>query len=483
MSESDVTTTETTDTTAAADTTATAETTSPSTRLVLRWRIAPTDEPARSIIELAAPPDAVRAVLLAEAPTLDALDRAADDADDDAGEHVRALVATLLSAGCLTVGVGDADSPAAILEPMTPQFTVEFDATLPETIQLSRFAYLHALDGDVVLESPLSLARLRLADPALAAMIAALVPGASTAAVIDQAADRPTVTAVLRLLAGAGFAGAATDAGCALDTGDVLRQWDFADLVFHSRSRLGRHDYPMGGTFRFAEELPPPPVHAPRPWVTTIPLPRPAGRPPRDSGLIDVMERRRSVREQSAVPITIQELGEFLFHAARVRGYLPGPYGLTLSNRPYPTGGASYELEIYLTVDRCMGLAPGFYYYDAAAHGLAPISPPNAHTQQMLFGAYTSCGGTCYPQVLISIASRFQRIAWKYTGIAYATTLKNVGVLYSTFYLVGTAMGLAPCALGLGDSEQFTALSGTDRWAESLVGEFMLGGRAIGVQQ
>ena len=40
--------------------------------------------------------------------------------------------------------------------------------------------------------------------------------------------------------------------------------------------------------------------------------------------------------------------------------------------RPYPSAGASSELELYLSVDICEGLAPGFYHYDAGAHALVP---------------------------------------------------------------------------------------------------------------
>jgi SagB-type dehydrogenase family enzyme len=59
--------------------------------------------------------------------------------------------------------------------------------------------------------------------------------------------------------------------------------------------------------------------------------------------------------------------------------------------------------------------------------------------------------------------------------MAYATTLKNGGVLSQTMYLVATAMGFAPCALGGGNSDVFAEAAGTDYYAESSVGEFVLG--------
>ena len=61
------------------------------------------------------------------------------------------------------------------------------------------------------------------------------------------------------------------------------------------------------------------------------------------------------------------------------------------------------------------------------------------------------------------------------SSIAYALILKHVGVVYQTMYLAATAMGLAPCALGCGDSDAFARAAGTDYYDETSVGEFLLG--------
>ena len=69
----------------------------------------------------------------------------------------------------------------------------------------------------------------------------------------------------------------------------------------------------------------------------------------------------------------------------------------------------------------------------------------------------------------------FQRMAWKYRAMAYATTLRHTGVLYQTMYLVATAMGLAPCGLGNGDADLSARVLGLDYLKESSVGDFLLG--------
>lgn len=47
-------------------------------------------------------------------------------------------------------------------------------------------------------------------------------------------------------------------------------------------------------------------------------------------------------------------------------------------------------------------------------------------------------------------------------------------------YLVATAMGLAPCGLGNGNSDLLAEAAGLDYLKQSSVGEFMLGSRRTG---
>jgi SagB-type dehydrogenase family enzyme len=167
-----------------------------------------------------------------------------------------------------------------------------------------------------------------------------------------------------------------------------------------------------------------------------------------------------------------------------VRGVVPAdadaglPYDAV--DRPFPTGGGSGELELYVTVARCDGVEPGVYHYDAAAHGLRRLDATEQDRLELLAGAWRSAAGRIDPQVLITITSRFGRLSWKYSSIAYALTLKHVGVLYQTLYLVATAMGLAPCALGGGNADVAARAFGLDWAAESSVGEVVIGSRPAG---
>jgi SagB-type dehydrogenase family enzyme len=267
-----------------------------------------------------------------------------------------------------------------------------------------------------------------------------------------------------------------------------LRQWEAHDLIFHARSRMGRHDAPLGGTFRFAGELPHAPALKPPGPGGRVGLPRPematetATAAPSRMGadFFAVVEARRSLRQAGAQPLTLDQLGTLLWYVARVQRYCPAnpddPRQYESTLRPVAGGGAMHELELYLTVTRCTGLEPALYRYDPGAHELEWISAPSPDTEALVRDAMRAAAMETPPDMLITLAARFARMAWKYEGMAYAAILKHVGVLYQQLYLVATALGLSPCAIGGGDSDRFAAAAATTYHDETSVGEFAVSG-------
>lgn len=374
------------------------------------------------------------------------------------------------------------ESPFATLIPISPSFQYRWLSLSPHRqYRLSRFAFLRrAEDGHFYLESPLSHAKIRLGQPVASVLIHRLGTAITLSELAEVAPDvnESAINSLLGLLVAGDFViSAPPHARFSEDDDQTLMQWEFHDLLFHSRSRLGRHSNPMGGSFRYLHQIPPQPAVKQLQSPYTLLLPQPDMDRVRvtDASLTAIMDARASVRTYGPVPITLDQLSEFLYRVARVKELFSVDDKGDFTKRPYPSGGASYEMEFYLTIDVCAGLERGFYWYDPLNHALSLISPPGPDTEGLLYDAHRSTGWMCRPQVLITLAARFQRVSWKYEGMAYSTILKNVGVLYSTMYLVATAMGLGPCGLGLGDSERFTRLAHTDYLVESSVGEFALG--------
>lgn len=346
---------------------------------------------------------------------------------------------------------------------------------------LSRFARIRCDAGRFVLESPLGYGRVVLHDGRAAALCHAL----STPRTLEEAgrAVPGLPPPVLERLAGLMLGIDAISPEGAEDPARAaaLTAWSAPDLWFHMWSRQGRHDAPYGATYPLLGVVDPAPAVRPRIEGEVIPLFRPdldasiAGDPP----FTRVLEARRSYRRWGARPIGTAELSEWLYRAARIRSVLDPterrPYAAT--SRPYPGGGACYPLELYLVVNACEGLAPGLYHYHALDHALALVSGWTARLDALLARARGAMGAAEEPQVLVVVAARVQRTMWKYESMAYATILKDTGALYQTLYLVATAMGLAPCALGGGDSELFAAAAGLDPLVEPAVGEFVIGSR------
>jgi SagB-type dehydrogenase family enzyme len=377
----------------------------------------------------------------------------------------------------------------ATLEPTAPSFVLPPACPLPgRSYILSRFAWLQRRGDVLALESPLSPARIILHDPRAASLVHALARPGTAAELGGRVAGLPVeaVMPLLGLLVHAGAASAVGADGATAEDGDpALRCWQFHDLLFHARSREGRHDAPAGATYPLAGRLDPPPALRPETAANGIALYRPdlERLQSQDPPFALVQERRRSIRNYATEPITDRQLGEFLYRVARVRDCqrleVPtpaGPVQMDFALRPYPAGGALYELEVYAAVATCRGLAPGLYHYDALDHRLVHRAGRTAEVERLLADAALAAGLQMgEPQVLLVLAARLPRIAWKYSGLAYALVLKHVGVVFQTMYLAATAMGLAPCAVGLGDSDLFAQAAKVDYYAETSVGEFLLG--------
>ena len=351
-----------------------------------------------------------------------------------------------------------------------------------DALVLSRFAYMRRRGDAMVLESPRAGALFKICDPQLATLIATL----STPRQVKQLRQQDGFPglALLALLVDCQIVlkvDVAGESGLRPAEGDHnLVLWDFHDLLFHTRSTGGRHANPMGGVYPHAGVISPLPAVRPRWPGKKIDLRKlSAALPEAISPIAKLLRERHSTRSfDDQRPITLPELSRFLDNTVRVLSRSDSKPefddgGLTV--RPYPSAGASYELELYLAVNLCEGLPRGFYHYDACADVLVPIGVSANDLEMLLTGAKYAMGATTAPQILITMAARFGRISWKYSSIAYALILKDVGVLTQTFYLAATDMGLGGCAIGIVNIDLFAKMTGIEFYVEGPVGQFAIG--------
>jgi SagB-type dehydrogenase family enzyme len=355
-----------------------------------------------------------------------------------------------------------------------------------DIIALSRFAYLRRRGDAMVLESPRAGASFKICDPKIATALAILSTPQKISRFRRQ--DGFPGLELLALLVDCQILfkiDAASDGGLRLTEGDDnLVLWDFHDLLFHTHSTEGRQANPLGGVYPYAGVISPPPAVRPHWPGKKIDLREFSAAPSETiSPVTMLMHERHSTRNfDDQQPITLAELSRFLDSTARVQSKWKsrvddgeGSPVVAYAARPYPSGGSAYELELYLAVANCEGLARGFYHYDADRHALVPIGVRTHELEALLTGAEFAMGAQAAPQILITVAARFGRVSWKYSSIAYALILKDAGVLLQTLYMMATDMGLGGCAIGSTNIDLFAKMTGIEFHVEGPVVHFAIG--------
>ena len=375
--------------------------------------------------------------------------------------------------GLLEYPVGPSrDADTVVIEPQVADY---WPQTPPlgnaDVLVLSRFAYLRRRGNAMVLESPRAGALFRICDPKIATALAMLstpqqvgrlrrqegFPGIELLALLvdcqilfkvdaDHDGDlRPAE-------------GRCRPRSLGFSRSPVPRAEHPGPARQSARRSLplcGRHTFAAGGAAPLARKDD---RSAARSRARPATFRRPRG------CCVNVI---RSAASTTQRPITLAEIARFLDGTARVVSTWKSRVDLgdvrpvvAYATRPYPSAGASYELELYLAVDKCDGLARGFYHYDAGGHALVPIDVRTPQLDALFSEAQLSMDAPATPQIVITIAARFGRVSWKYSSLAYALILKDVGVLIQTLYLMATDMGLGGCAIGSTNIDLFAKMTG-----------------------
>jgi SagB-type dehydrogenase family enzyme len=115
--------------------------------------------------------------------------------------------------------------------------------------------------------------------------------------------------------------------------------------------------------------------------------------------------------------------------------------------RPVPSGGGLYPLELYVLVQRVEGLAGGAWHYVPLGHRLERVHehslPPVLSSEMFLGQAYLiDCSA------IVVITSVVQRSLWKYEDRGYRYIMLEAGHVAQNVNLCASAMDLASLNLG-----------------------------------
>ncbi|KZR85903.1 Nitroreductase family protein [Synechococcus sp. MIT S9504] len=419
-----------------------------------------------------------------------------DNAFSNKTEH-RELLSELdrfYTKGLLLTEISGLEGAAICLAPVKPLLHRK---TAPEgiyRIKFSKFVIVQPWVDGLEIVSPLATGAVRLKDQRLFSILLQLVAACDEATIRGCLPDdlQSHYADVISLLLSSGVAGVCDGRGVAdIDQDAVEAGWTFEDLAFHCHTREKMIDLCRNQARQTPIDKKQFPAKHQRiiRGSTALPLPSSVNH---NLSFFQVVRERKTIRAYQEQPINAGLLSDFLWHSMHIREEISCDPGLSRAYagllKPVASAGALHSIELYLCINRCIGLQPGFYHFDSSDHSLGKLCDLIDPCLQMLeLAAASTCRAPQaasvspsqgqLPDVLVVMAARYGRNAslHQQTGLSYALILKDVGSIYQQLYLVATALGLAPCGLSFGSSELFHQASGHPGLLECSVGEFMIG--------
>jgi len=169
----------------------------------------------------------------------------------------------------------------------------------------------------------------------------------------------------------------------------------------------------------------------------------PLGEPtfPQPASLWDVLRDRRSKRNFTQEPISLNELNVLLWASQGITADL-GDYQL----RTAPSAGALYPIETYMVIQHVEGLVPGLYHLDVrnwALEGLRMGDLSNQVCHALL--DQEMCRRASVNVIWTAVIERCRA---KYHERAYRYVWGDAGHISENLALAATALGLGACCIG-----------------------------------
>jgi SagB-type dehydrogenase family enzyme len=188
-----------------------------------------------------------------------------------------------------------------------------------------------------------------------------------------------------------------------------------------------------------------PPIYKSYPGSPKVKLPKPSGS---EAPLFRTLRGRRSTRDLSGKPITLQQLSRILYYTwGRISTYETREFGQLL-HKTSPSAGARHPGEAYAVVNNVVGMKRGIYHYSVKDHSLELLKLGDFRDKCVDFAAGQAW--TRNASVLFIMTGVVARTAWKYrVPRVYRAFLLDAGHLSQSFLLVSTALGLGAFSIGV----------------------------------
>lgn len=170
--------------------------------------------------------------------------------------------------------------------------------------------------------------------------------------------------------------------------------------------------------------------------------------PPRvlHASLQEVLQRRVTCRCYASTSLALDDLSTLLVAAYGITGRTT--FGsLEFLERPVPSAGGLYPLELYVLARRVEKIEPGIYHYAVVGHGLEQVREvlvPRALNDYLFMGQHYATDAAA----TVVIAAEGGRTLGKYGDRGYRYVLLEAGHCAQNLNLAAVALGLGTCNLG-----------------------------------
>jgi SagB-type dehydrogenase family enzyme len=161
----------------------------------------------------------------------------------------------------------------------------------------------------------------------------------------------------------------------------------------------------------------------------------------------EAIAARRSARQFSEAPISLEELGYLLWATQGVTGTEKDDDGRILrQHRAAPSAGGRYPLETYLSIQRVEGIPKGLYRYLPAEHELLVVREDEGLLAELGAACYESPSAKGAAAIFIWSATPY-RTEWKYAYLAHRMIAMEAGHVCENLYLAAESCRIGVCAL------------------------------------
>lgn len=179
--------------------------------------------------------------------------------------------------------------------------------------------------------------------------------------------------------------------------------------------------------------------------------------------LVNLVEKRKSLRKYSTETLTQEELAYLLWGTQGIKTITKKP----VTFRTVPSAGARHPFETYLLINRVEGLKPGLYRYMALNHQIAKLPAEKTICQQLTEACLKQQHVLNSAVTFIWVAD-VQRTVWRYCQRGYRYMYLDAGHVCQNLYLLAESIDCGVCAIGAYNDEvvnEILGLDGEDQFA------------------